>query len=599
MLSLFKRKPPTAPTSVSAESTEATPTTTAPSGPPAREQDLEQALLTLAHYLEAGNGNLSEALTLGSSDPAAQRAEAALRTFIESVKSMRLDLERMTATTSVAAAKSGHGMRMTAGHMDEAHERLAQAVTGVEQTQAGVSEVARAASGAAALADQATSVTEQGSSVIQGAIDAVGRIRAEIETAQTTMARLADHSRQIERVSAVIESIAKKTNLLSLNAAIEAARAGEHGRGFAVVAGEVRDLADSTSRQTQEIRQLVASVTEDLQSARQVILDARTEADQGVDLAAQAGHALGEIQDLVTRAATPLGQIAGLAEEQSAALEQAAAGLGELNTRMRSVTEQAHSVAGMTSSLSGMTEAAYSSLSRFDCGSLVDEAKAASRRIASEVRTLLESVIDSGKVSLDALLEMTYEEYKGANVDKLRGLWGDLAGVPRSGFTPPKYATAYDHLVDVPLRDMLDASKEANPNIRFFVVSDLNGYSPGQNSSYCQKWTGDARKDLHSRVKRLNTDEAQVRASRMGLNWTEREALATDGADTRNLRTVHSRREFLAAGCNLLEPAGGDHQVLLQTFTRHTGTVVNILSVPIYVKGHRYGAIIAGWLPEQ
>jgi methyl-accepting chemotaxis protein len=599
MLSLFKRRATAEAVSVSAHSTDAVPEASASSGPSAREQELELALLTLARHLEESTGDLTHPLTLGGADPAVVRAEAAFRAFVESVKSMRLDLERMTTTASVAAAKSGHGMSVTAGHMNEAHERLEQAVTGVAQTQAGIAEVARAASGAAALAGQATSVTAQGSTVIQGAIDAVGRIRAEIEAAQATMAQLTEHSRQIEQVSTVIESIAKKTNMLSLNAAIEAARAGEHGRGFAVVAGEVRALADSTSRQTQEIRQLVASVSRDLQTAQQVILDARLEADQGVDLAGKAGEALDEIQHLVTQASTPLTEIAGLAEEQSAALEQAAAGLADVTVRMGSVSEQARSVAGMTSGLSGMTESAFSSLSRFDCGSLVDDAKVAARRVASDVRGLLEAVVDEGKVSLDALLDLTYEEYKGANVDKLRGLWGDLSGVPRSGFTPPKYATVYDHLVDVQLRDLLDAHKEANPNIRFFVISDLNGYAPGQNSMYCHKWTGDSKKDLHSRVKRLNTDEAQVRASRMGLGWTEREALSTDGADTRNLRTVHSRREFLAAGCDLLEPVSGDDGVLLQTFTRHTGTVVNILSVPIYVKGHRYGAIIAGWLPEQ
>ncbi|MDF2628604.1 MAG: methyl-accepting chemotaxis protein [Symbiobacteriaceae bacterium] len=602
MLSLFKRATPNIPGALPFESNaidEPQPAPAVPAGPTAREQELEEALLALARHLENAQGDLTQQLTLGSAEPAALRAEAAFNTFADSVKNMRLNLERMTTTASVTAAKSGHGMRMTADHMNEAHERLEQVVTGVEQTQAGVSEVARAASGAAALAEQTNSVTQQGSTVIQGAIDSISRIRTEIESAEATMLQLAEHSRQIEQVSSVIEGIAKRTNLLSLNAAIEAARAGEHGRGFAVVAGEVRALADSTSRQTQEIRQLVSNVAHDLQSARQVILDARVEADQGVDLAGKAGLALDEIQNLVTQTSAPLAEIAGLAEEQSAAMEQATAGLSDLTHRLGNVSEQARSVADMTSGLSGMTESAFNSLSRFDCGSMVDEAKATARRIASDVRQLLEGVVDEGKVSLETLLEMTYQEYRGANVDKLRGLWGDLTGVPRTGFTPPKYATVYDHLVDVPLREMLDAYKDANPNIRFFVVSDLNGYSPGQNSYYCQKWTGDPKKDSHSRVKRMNTDDAQVRASRMGLAWREREPLAADGADTRNMRTVHSRQEYLAAGCNLLEPEGGDHDVLLQTFARHTGRVVNIMSVPIYVKGHRYGAIIVGWLADE
>jgi methyl-accepting chemotaxis protein len=318
MLSLFTRRTTADPASVSAPSTDAVPEASASSGPAAREQELELALLTLARHLEESTGDLTHPLPLTGNDPTVLRVGAAFRTFVESVKSMRLDLERMTTTASVAAAKSGHGMSVTASHMNEAHERLEQAVTGVAQTQAGISEVARAASGAATLAGQATTVTAQGSTVIQGAIDAVGRIRAEIESAQATMAQLAEHSRQIEQVSTVIESIAKKTNMLSLNAAIEAARAGEHGRGFAVVADEVRKLAERAAQSAEKIAGLSQEIQEGTAHAVEAMERGTVEVQEGSRLAGDAGNALQEIIATVEQTTRDAAAITAAAERLTA-----------------------------------------------------------------------------------------------------------------------------------------------------------------------------------------------------------------------------------------------------------------------------------------
>lgn len=53
-----------------------------------------------------------------------------------------------------------------------------------------------------------------------------------------------------------IDDIAKKTNLISINAAIESARAGVYGRSFSVVASEIKKLSNDTSAYSQKITEL-------------------------------------------------------------------------------------------------------------------------------------------------------------------------------------------------------------------------------------------------------------------------------------------------------------------------------------------------------
>ena len=65
-----------------------------------------------------------------------------------------------------------------------------------------------------------------------------------------------------DRILDFISDVAKRTNLLGLNAAIEAAHAREFGQGFTVVANEIRKLANNSGSSVQEIGKILSELKE-------------------------------------------------------------------------------------------------------------------------------------------------------------------------------------------------------------------------------------------------------------------------------------------------------------------------------------------------
>ncbi|NTW87440.1 MAG: hypothetical protein HGB30_14890, partial [Holophagaceae bacterium] len=161
--------------------------------------------------------------------------------------------------------------------------------------------------------------------------------------------------------------------------------------------------------------------------------------------------------------------------------------------------------------------------------------------------------------------------------------------VPPEGFSPPKFSTAYDALVDRPLQEAFDRVLEQEPRLTFAVILDLNSYAPSHNKRFTQDWTGQPDRDLGgNRVKRFFTDNrVLVRGARCGLGEAA-EALP-DRVGRESFRRV----------TDLGEAKAGREDFLVQTYARDTGAIITVLAVPLHVCGQRYGVSLLGWSSED
>jgi methyl-accepting chemotaxis protein len=146
-------------------------------------------------------------------------------------------------------------------------------------------------------------------------IKAMTELKATIGSSTEVIQDLANASEKIGQFVATITTIARKTNLLALNAGIEAARAGEHGQGFAVVASEIKTLAEASTKASSDVKQLVDDIRQ--KTANAISLIASTEKiEENINVVYSAGDVFMMIVKSFRKAGTLLGEISQALEDQ-------------------------------------------------------------------------------------------------------------------------------------------------------------------------------------------------------------------------------------------------------------------------------------------
>ncbi len=241
---------------------------------------------------EVSSGDLTIHLKSKSKDEFRLLAQG-VNTMTDSMKALITNVTEASDSLNIAAGQvssSSETFVMAAQDIQEAISEIESGVAQLDSNSADcltqmdtlsgkIGDVTDDTKGIITLTQSTSTSINNGMSSMSVLTDSAKKTSEITDSVINAIEALADKSRSIGQIVESINSIARETNLLSLNAGIEAARAGESGRGFAVVAEQIRKLADQSSSSAGQIQVII----DDIVNTTYEVVDIAKEAESTVE----------------------------------------------------------------------------------------------------------------------------------------------------------------------------------------------------------------------------------------------------------------------------------------------------------------------------
>jgi len=290
----------------------------------------ESSSIALENVRSGISGVLVAAETVTDLTQDASTRSLELQSSAEEVARSMDYLFQSVEKTSSSTTEMHASMNEVAGRTDVLTGIGEEVLSFVSQMESTATELLSGSQLTAEIAQQVREDARAGRAAVDRALEGIN-ITHELTTATAqTIDELQRSAGQISQILTVIEEVANRTNLLSLNAAIIAAQAGEHGAGFTVVADEIRELAERTRGSTKEIGSIVKAVQTGSRQAVQKMHEGVARVTENVRLAQDAASTLENITGSATRSYEMATRISRALEEQS----RASSRLHEVTSKM-------------------------------------------------------------------------------------------------------------------------------------------------------------------------------------------------------------------------------------------------------------------------
>ncbi len=247
---------------------------------------------------------------------------AAFAQMVDNLSGLIRQVRGMSLGLSSAAAQVTMTQRQHADNAARQVEAISGAGSAVKELASSSAQIAEAAQQVVSAAGQTRSNAQEGVEGTHQAAQRLERIAQGNRASVGKVRELGGLAREIDDVMNRIEDIAAQTRLIAFNASIEAAEAGESGRRFAVVASEVRRLAGTVARFTEETRAKVEAI----RTTTNELIVASEQEGKEIEAGLAAGQTMTRLLDQIYKSAEQTSraaeQISLATQEQRTATEQ-------------------------------------------------------------------------------------------------------------------------------------------------------------------------------------------------------------------------------------------------------------------------------------
>ncbi len=498
------------------------------------KDDSLNEIATLFENIESGKADLSK-IARDFANPDAQKIGDSYGIFLETMRSLIDEIRKIGVDIAVDSTQVAAMVLDTANKTSE--QRELSEVVSVSSNEAN-SAIAEVSENAQYVSEKTTNNLEMARNSYSELMEVTEKIQLINNTVSSfinTVEELGKSSSDILDIVNIINGISEQTNLLSLNATIEAARAAEHGKGFAVVAEEVRELA-------RRIKPATEKITDNINSMIAIVEKTQSETAEILQYSK-------ETDEVISQATENFQSMIADFELTDDQLMKIAAAIEELSTNNNEITIKVEDITNLSQSIADKMASSETSVTTLN-------------QVTEKMLEMV-SVFKTGEGKFDWLITLAQEireEYQAA----IQNIKDSGVNVFDSNYKkipntePQKYTAAFSEAFERQMIPLYEACKAKVPNSIYVLSIDKNGYLPAHHAEFSQSMTGDPQKDL-----------MYSRHQRIFMN-----------VESEKRRCTHTK------------------PMLMQTYMRDTGQILNDLSLPIYIDGRHWGACIIGFDPK-